>query len=119
MVPFSKMPLSHIRFRYKQSLPQTLSLGKVKHRIRRRKQVVNPNRKQSLVSRVGTMFGEIHSLVMAMAVNSGKYFLVSDLQSMTNLPPCDVAFAVRDLYLSKFIVSAGVPGLFVVMREKK
>ena len=110
------MSPSATKFRYKRSLAKKSSLGKVKHRIRRREGFKH-TRRQSLVAKAGMVFGEIHSLVMAMAINSGKYFLVSDLQSMTRLPPCDVAFAVRDLFLSEFIVSADVPGLFMVRKE--
>ena len=110
------MPFTHNTLRYKQSSAKTSSLGKVRHHIRR-KQASKHSRKQSSVQKAGTVFGEIHSLVMAMAINSGKYFLVSDLQNMTNLPSCDVAFAMRDLFLSNFIVSAGVPGLFMVGKE--
>ena len=71
----------------------------------------------SNVMRAGKMFGAVHSIVMALANDSGEYFLVSDLQLMTRLPPNDVAFAMRDLLREGLIIATPVPRLYKIKRD--
>lgn len=66
------------------------------------------------IEAAGQALGAVHSIVMGLAVDAGKYFYLSDLTNATNLSHADVGFAVRDLMRHGLIKASGADKLFTL-----